>query len=154
MSTRPKLAVILLVVLFTALAAAQLIRPEFANPATDPGRTIEAQMGKTNPLVAIVDRACRDCHSNETRWPSYAKIAPLSWLMAYGVTKGRSVINFSEWAGYQPEVQESLLLASCEDVTKGKMPGGAWIYLHPEARLTPQDIETVCTAARQWRTRP
>jgi hypothetical protein len=69
--------------------------------------------------------------------------------MAYGVREGRKAVNFSEWTGYSPEVQRMLLAASCQDASKGKMPGSPWTLLHPEARLSAQDVETICAAARQ-----
>ena len=144
-----KRAAIIVGAFIVALAAAQLIRPDQTNPSTDPTRTIRAHMGNASPVVAVVDRACRDCHSNETRWPSYARVAPLSWLMAYGVKKGRSVVNFSEWGAYAPEQRQALLLASCEDTSNGKMPGSLYTFLNREARLSSQDIEEICAAARQ-----
>ena len=136
-----------LVVVVVVFAAAQLVRPERANPPTDPGRTIQAHVGAESGLVAVLNRSCRDCHSNQTVWPGYTQVAPVSWLMAYGVTKGRKAVNFSEWAGYSPEQQRILLAQSCADVTHGKMPG-AYTLLHPETRLSAQDIETICAAAR------
>lgn len=135
-----------LVVFVVVFAAAQLFRPERANPPVDSSRTIQA--GTTSGLVAILDRSCRDCHSNRTVWPWYTQVAPVSWLMAYGVTKGREVVNFSEWAGYAPEQQQALLALSCADVTNGKMPG-AYALLRPETRLSSQEVETICAAARQ-----
>jgi hypothetical protein len=99
-SRRLKQAAVVSVVVF---AAAQLVRPERANPATDVSRTIQEHVGTANGLVAVLDRACRDCHSNATVWPWYAQIAPTSWLMVYGVTKGRKAVNFSEWAAYSAE---------------------------------------------------
>jgi len=134
---------------FVAIVAmAQLIRPERANPPTDVSRTIQAQLGPTSGLVAVLDRSCRDCHSNGTVWPWYTQIAPVSWLMASGVATGRQAINFSEWAAYSPEQQRALLAASCDDVTSGKMPG-PYTLLRPETRLSPKDVETICAAARQ-----
>jgi hypothetical protein len=134
------------VAFFIILAAAQLVRPERSSPAIDVSRTIQAHVAPTSGLPAILDRACRDCHSNATVWPWYTEIAPISWLMAYGVKKGRNAINFSEWAGYAPELQRAMLVASCQDVSAGKMPG-PYTLLHPETRLSPQDIETICAAA-------
>ena len=129
-------------------AAAQLIRPDRNNPPTDPSRTIQAHAGTTHELAAVLDRSCRDCHSNNTVWPGYAQVAPLSWLMARGVAEGRKAVNFSEWASYPPEVQRTLLSVSCQDATSGKMPG-PYTLVRPETKLSPQDIETICTAARQ-----
>jgi hypothetical protein len=134
---------LVLVVLF---AAAQLIRPARATPPTDPRRTIGAQVGTTSPLMSVLDRSCRDCHSNATVWPWYTEVAPLSWLMARGVSEGRKAINFSEWSTYSPSQQRTLLAASCDDAAAGRMPG-PWTLLHPEARLSPHDIETNCAAA-------
>jgi hypothetical protein len=68
--------------------------------------------------------------------------------MAYGVSQGRKALNFSEWAAYAPEQQRVLLVESCQDVSQGKMPG-PYTLLHPEMRLSPHDIETICAAARQ-----
>jgi Haem-binding domain len=144
MSRRLKLAVIV----FVIFTAGQLIRPERTNPAIDPSRTIQAHAGTPSGLVAILDRACRDCHSNRTVWPWYTEIAPVSWLMAYGVSQGRRAVNFSEWAAYPPERQRKLLVESCQDASEGKMPG-PYTLLHPEVRLSAQDVEMICAAARQ-----
>jgi hypothetical protein len=134
------------------LAAAQLVRPDRANPPTDASRTIQAHLGTGSGVVAVLDRACNECHSNATVWPWYTHVAPLSWVMAYAVTEGRKAVNFSEWGAYQREVQRTLLDASCADVSDGKMPGSPYTLLHPEARLSTQDVETICAAARQART--
>lgn len=145
MSRRLKQAAVVFVVV---LAAAQFIRPDRANPTTDASRAIQAHAGTASGLAAILDRACRDCHSNQTVWPWYTQVAPLSWLMAYGVKEGRNAVNFSEWAGYRPEQQRKLLTASCRDVSNGKMPG-IYTLLHPDMRLTADEVETICAAARQ-----
>jgi hypothetical protein len=150
MSKRLKQALIVLVVVF---AAAQLVRPERANPATDVSRTIQAHVGAASGLVAVLDRACRDCHSNGTVWPWYTQIAPVSWLMAYGVGAGRKAVNFSEWASYPPDLQRAILSASCQDASTGKMPG-PYTLLHPEMRLSTRDVETICAAVSSLEEKP
>ena len=136
------------VVLVVVFAVAQLIRPSRANPPTDPSRTLAAHLGTGGSgVAAILARSCGDCHSNATTWPGYTRVAPLSWLMAYTVKEGRKQVNFSEWASYAPDNQHSLLAASCKAASSGKMPGGAWTTLHPEARRSSQDVETICAAA-------
>ena len=132
------------VVLVVLLAAAQLIRPNRDNPSIDPDRTIQAQLPGAG---AILDRSCRDCHSNATVWPYAAQIAPLSWLMSRAVSDGRKVVNFSEWAGYPPDVQRTLLSASCDSVKAGKMPG-PYTLVRSETKLSSTDIEAICAAAR------
>ena len=145
MSKRLRQTAVVLIVVF---AVAQLIRPDRTNPPTDASRTIQAQVGTASGLAAVLDRSCRDCHSNNTVWPSYAQVAPLSWVMARAVAEGRKAVNFSEWGGYSPAAQRTLLSASCEDTSNGKMPG-PYTLVRPETRLSPQDVETICTAARQ-----
>ena len=147
MGRRLNQAAAVFVVIF---AAVQLIRPERANPPTptDVSRTIQAQVGTASGLVAVLDRSCRDCHSNGTVWPWYTHIAPASWLMASAVAKGRQAVNFSEWAAYSPEQQRVLLAVSCDDVKSGKMPG-PYTRLRPETRLSTEDVETICAAVRQ-----
>ena len=145
MSRRLKQAAVVFVVVFVA---AQLIRPERANPPTDVSRTIQAHAVTSSALAAVLDRSCRDCHSNNTVWPWYTQITPVSWLMARGVAEGRKAVNFSEWAGYPPAAQRTLLSASCDDASSGKMPG-PYALVRPETKLSPQDIETICAAARQ-----
>jgi heme-binding protein len=139
------------VVFLVAIAAAQVVRPDRTNPPTDTSRTITAHA--SSEVAAVLDRACGDCHSNATEWRWYAQVAPLSWLMASGVAKGRSAVNFSDWAGYSPDQQKLLLTVSCDDVRSGKMPG-AYALLRPETRLSARDVETICAAARQADARP
>ena len=138
------------IIFVLVLAAAQFIRPDRTNPATDASRTIAAHTGTGSELVAVLDRACSDCHSNATVWPWYTELAPVSWLMAYGVSKGRQAVNFSEWGAYSPEKQRTLLTMSCDDASHGKMPG-PYTLLHPEMELSSRDVETICLVARQTR---
>jgi hypothetical protein len=132
--------------LVAAFAAAQFIQPSTANPPTDPARAIASHA--SGDVSAILDRSCRDCHSNATVWPGYAKVAPVSWLMSYAVNKGRAAVNFSEWSTYSADVQRTLLQASCDDVSAGTMPG-VYASLRPETRLSARDVETICLAARR-----
>lgn len=153
MSRRLKQAVVVVIVVF---AAAQFIRPSQTNPPTDPSRTIQTHVGNDAALIAVLDRSCNDCHSNRTAWttwPWYTRVAPLSWVIAGGVNEGRKAVNFSEWAGYSPEQRQILLALSCDDATKGTMPGRPWEMVNPATRLSAQDVETICAAARRRNTR-
>jgi heme-binding protein len=135
--------------LIVFFAAAQLVRPARVNPAIDAGRTIAAHVAPASGLAAVLDRACGDCHSNGTVWSRYTQIAPVSWVIVHGVNAGRKAVNFSEWAGYPPEVRRQLLLASCRDASEGRMPGRPFTLIRPDAQLSPEDVETICAAARQ-----
>ena len=80
---------------------------------------------------ALAERACFDCHSNETKWPFYAYIAPMSLVVANDVTEGRDRLNFSEWDRPNEDFGEISKV-----VTGGEMPLAQYLLLHPEARLT------------------
>jgi hypothetical protein len=82
----------------------------------------------------LAKQACFDCHSNETEWPAYSRIAPVSWLVQHDVTEGRAALNFSEWPRKQEEAQEA-----AETVIEGEMPPGAYKLIHAHARLSTAD---------------
>ena len=82
----------------------------------------------------LAKRACFDCHSNETTWPWYTHIAPMSMLIQRDVDEGRKVLNFSEWqASLREEAEIEAMIAT---ISKGQMPLPHYLILHPEARLT------------------
>lgn len=80
---------------------------------------------------ALAKRACFDCHSNETVWPWYSYIAPVSWLLANDAQMGRRAFNFSEW---KPGMMSAAIME--EQIRSGKMPLPQYLLMHPEARLT------------------
>lgn len=83
---------------------------------------------------ALAKRACFDCHSNETVWPWYSRIAPVSWLVRYDVDEGRSELNFSDWRNGAREGERPDKIG--REINKGKMPPFQYLPTHPEARLT------------------
>lgn len=79
-------------------------------------------------------RACADCHSNETVWPWYSHIAPISWLLEYDVEKGRAEFNISEWGAGENEGDDAT-----ETVQDGSMPPWYYTIAHPPAKLSPAE---------------
>jgi hypothetical protein len=107
----------------------------------------------TNPPVAsspnwdspqtqlLAKRACFDCHSNETVWPWYSNIAPISWLVYRDVVEGRSRMNFSNWqSGWPIETGEL-----AEVINEGEMPPAQYLLMHPSAKLTAAEKEQLVT---------
>jgi heme-binding protein len=91
-------------------------------------------------VEAILRRACFDCHSNETHWPIYSRVAPGSWLMARDIHNGRNHLNFSEWADVDEDERQDDLENGWEQVESGAMP--KWFYIfpfHPNAKLSDAD---------------
>ncbi len=144
-----KLAQWTLVVLGIPFFLIQLLRPERANPPVDPSSSIEARLVVPPKVAAILDRSCKDCHSNVTRWPWYSNVAPLSWVVARDVAAGRERLNFSEWASYRPERADASLIYVAYSVRNGSMPLGSYLRLHSEARLSATDVETLATWAER-----
>jgi hypothetical protein len=124
-------------------AAIQFIRPARTNPSSDPSNALAAREQVPPDVMAIINRSCRDCHSNDTRWPWYSNVAPVSWWVIDHVNHGRSHFNFSEWAKYNREEQQNLLRQSCELTRKGAMPLPSYLRMH-DAVLQPAEIEAVC----------
>lgn len=89
---------------------------------------------------ALAQRACFDCHSNETVYPWYDRIAPASWLVANHVGEGRERLNFSEWDRPNSEADEIV-----ESVREGSMPTWDYMLLHGAARLSPAEQEALAT---------
>ena len=96
-----------------------------------------------DPVVSILRRACADCHSHDTVWPWYSRVAPVSWLVASDVHGGRRHLNFSEWAGYTPAVKRQKLALLSTAVQEGEMPPGIYTPLHPTARLSAEDVSVL-----------
>ena len=96
-------------------------------------------------VSAVLRRACYDCHSNETRWPLYSRIAPGSWLMARDVHRGRNHLNFSEWGSVDEDERQDDLESCWDQVESGQMPPRVYLPLHPAARLSESDKATLKT---------
>ena len=122
-----KLKIILFIVIFLIVIQFIPYGRDHTNPPVVAEPTWDSL--KTRELFF---RACGDCHSNETTWPGYSNIAPISWLVQYDVDQGRKEFNVSMW-GAQKENEGD---ESAETIEKGEMP--PWFYLipHPEAKLT------------------
>lgn len=129
MSRRWKTALIALVLV---IAGAQFVRPALDNPP--PAATPSWDSPRTE---ALARRACFDCHSNETLYPWYSRIAPARWLVAHHVAEGREHLNFSDIVG----VEEGDEMA--EEIRKGAMPTWDYRLLHAEARLAPAEQDSL-----------
>ena len=138
-----------LIVFLVTFIGAQFVRPDRTNPASSPGASL---LAKAPPdVAAILDRACRDCHSNETRWPWYTNISPTSWLVANHVQHGREHFNFSEWTSIDEDEQDQLLGGICSLTQRERMPMPSYLLIHRDARLSPADVKTLCAWTEKMR---
>ena len=98
---------------------------------------------------ALAKQACFDCHSNETTWPAYSRVAPVSWLIRRDVAAGRAALNFSEWQRPQEEAAEA-----AEEVLEGEMPLRMYQLMHAHARLNRADRERLARGLERTVGRP
>ncbi len=89
----------------------------------------------------LAKQACFQCHSNETTWPWYSRIAPVSWLIAFDVQGARSKFNFSDWNNHPGELDEMIAA-----INEGEMPPIQFWLFHPEARMNEQQRQALIQA--------
>jgi hypothetical protein len=128
-----KLAGIAGLAVLAALLAVQLVPLKRTNP-----RSL-GTLPAPPRIEATLRRACYDCHSNETRWPWYGRVAPASWLIARDVNLGRKEVNFSEWGSYYPATRRRKLEWIGRTLREEKMPPLEYRLMHPGARLSEAD---------------
>ncbi|HEX9047085.1 MAG TPA: heme-binding domain-containing protein [Verrucomicrobiae bacterium] len=124
---------LLLLALAGGFAALQLFNPGRENPPVKNDFIAAAQ--PPPPVAASLRAACYDCHSRETRWPLYARIAPVSWLVASDVNEGREHLDFSDWPTDPAQAAKRLDRIN-EVVDYQEMPLKKYILLHADARLS------------------
>ena len=118
----------------------------FGHTHTNPPETKEPAWNSQD-MKALVQRACFDCHSNETAWPWYSNIAPVSWLVARDVHEGRRHMDFSTWADYSSALRLKKLAGISTMVQEGEMPPWFYLPMHANARLSPDDVSELATWA-------
>jgi len=125
------------IALVIILIGIQFIPVERTNPP------VSLDIGAPDNISTILRTSCYDCHSNETIWPWYSYIAPVSFLIAGDVKDGRKNLNFSEWNKYGSEKQIKLLEEMIEEVEKENMPLTSYTFTHPNAKLDPYRINLI-----------
>jgi hypothetical protein len=111
---------------------------EKKNLKVDKSKEIEA----SDEVKSILKRSCYDCHSYETKWPWYADIAPMKWVVRRDVKEGRKALNFSIWKDYLPNRQKELKKRIYRSVNVA-MPLPQYLWLHSEAKLSKKDKKII-----------
>jgi hypothetical protein len=138
-----------LIVFLVLFIGAQFVRPDRTNPASPAGASL---LSKAPPQVAaIIDRSCRDCHTNDTRWPWYTNITPMNWLVANHVQQGREHVNFSTWSAYDEDDQDKFLGGICSLTKRGRMPLPSYLFLHRDTKLSDSDVAALCAWSEKMR---
>ncbi len=116
-----------------AFALLQLANAPHVNPP------VKSSFPITNAppeVAALLRAACYDCHSDETRWPWYSHVAPVSWLIASDVERGRGHLNLSAWPVDNPLRAARKLEDMSDEIGYDEMPLKKYTLIHADARLT------------------
>lgn len=139
-----KILKITALVLLVGFVVIQFIRPDFTNPPINAADKIENSMQIPENVKTILNRSCADCHSNETKYPWYSKIQPSAWFLKDHIDEGRREMNFSVWNTYEPRRKKRKLDEICEQIEIKEMPLPSYLWIHGEAKLSEEDIKTLC----------
>lgn len=118
-------------VLGTAIVI-QLFRPDFTNPKVDDTIALNSDP----KVMSILKTSCYDCHSNETKYPWYHHIAPVSWIMANNINEGRKALDFSNWANIDSKVKFERLTRAKQLLNNELMPKSEYLLMHKNAVLS------------------
>ena len=132
-------------VLFVALIVIQFIRPA-KNVSGEKSNDISTKYKMSDRVRLVFDKACADCHSNNTKYPWYASIQPLGLWLDHHVDEGKGEFNINEFAAYRIAKQNHKLEEVIEQVKEDEMPLKSYTLIHKEADLTEAERELLT----QW----
>ncbi len=119
--------------------AIQLIPVDRTNPPVKKSENFVDLLEPPTKVQKLIKNACYDCHSNETVYPKYAYVAPISWSIKDHVNEGREHLNFSVWGTYNQYLKDGILEKTIVEIQDQKMPMPAYIIYHANAKLTAED---------------
>jgi cytochrome c len=123
----------------------------FGDPRVEPAKGLDTLLlGANMPANAraVLIAKCADCHSNETRWPVYARIAPGSWLIERDIVIAREEMDLSRWGQIPAEKQEVLKAKIVQEAKSGDMPPLQYLALHWSAKLSPDNVQALAMLAQ------
>ena len=128
------------------LIGLQFFQPDEPIPTLPGDGPMEQYVAVPREVDRLLRAACYDCHSGETRWPWYARVSPVSWLIAEDIQHGRSNLDFSRWSTdpVREPTPVQRLSWICRDLRDGIMAPWSYRLMHSEARLTPEQQEVIC----------
>jgi cytochrome c len=118
----------------------------FGNPRAEPAKGLGTILQGANipaDAKAVLVTKCADCHSSETRWPAYARVAPGSWLIERDIVEARKKMDLSRWEEMPADKQEVLTAKIFEEAKSGDMPPLQYRLLHWDAKLSKADVQTL-----------
>jgi hypothetical protein len=121
------------------LVGIQFIRIDKTNPPVDASKDFMTITDPPEEVEKLIRTSCYDCHSNESTYPWYSNIAPVSWWVKDHINEAREELNFSEWGTYEWKRTDHKLEECAEEVDEVEMPLKSYLIAHSEARLSDED---------------
>jgi cytochrome c len=139
---RPWTAAVLTVAAVTGLGFVHPFGDPRAEPAKGPGTLLQGATMPADAKTVLVTK-CADCHSSETRWPVYARIAPGSWLIERDIVEARKKMDLSKWELMPADKQQVLTAKIFEEAKSGDMPPLQYRLMHWDAKLSKADVQAL-----------
>lgn len=143
------LAIKILLTVGIIFIALQFIQPVHNKSGQVLASDISKAVSISDSVQAVLKNACYDCHSNNTNYPWYSNVQPMGWLMAKHITKGKEVLNFSEFGNYSTRRQLSKLDGIANSIKDDIMPLSSYKLMHKNAQLTPNEKMLVINWVKQ-----
>jgi hypothetical protein len=138
----------LLLLVFVAL---QFYRPEKNTSQGNHASVFIAETNPPKPVKKILTETCYNCHSDNTAYPWYNNVAPVSYWLSEHIEEGKQHLNFSDWENYSMKQKEHKLEELIEEVSEGEMPLNSYKWMHKSASLSPEQIDSIVSWAEQTR---
>ena len=146
-STNMKKKILIGIVLI--LVILQFFNPEVNNEGYESVTAFEEETKPSPEVTAIFKADCYDCHSNQTNYPWYASIAPISFFINNHIEEGKEHFNVSDWESYSPKTKDHKLEELIEEVEEDEMPLNSYTWLHGD--LTNQEKKVLIEWATDLR---
>ena len=135
--------------LVAILIVLQFFQPDRDHKPVDPELDMLSVASPPDQIADLIRNACYDCHSNQTDYPWYDKVSPVSWYLHQHIKKGRGELNFSEYGSLEQANKIRLLDEFYEVLEDGEMPLRSYTLIHREARLSTEEIDELCSWSEQ-----
>ncbi len=135
----------IIVLVFIVLVIIQFFRPDKNISSETPNTDFLVSSQAPETIAAMINTSCYDCHSNNTNYPWYAEVAPISWMIANHVEEGKEELNFSEWSTFSEKRKKKKIKEMIDELEEKEMPLTGYLLMHSEAKLSEAQTEELLT---------
>jgi hypothetical protein len=131
------------IIVIGGLIIMQFFRPERIGKEAEPV-DLQSVISVPDSIDVLLKHSCYDCHSNQTDYPWYSNVAPVSWYLDMHIRKGRDALNFSNFGSLDNSRQIKVLTDICDMVDSETMPLKSYLLIHRKARIDRSEAEAIC----------